>query len=50
MVHSLKKIQDKKRIARVKAEAEKAARKAQGYDEYDPANILDEGHDEDVLF
>lgn len=46
----LKKIQDKKRIARVKAEAEKAARKAQGLDEYDPANILEEDHDEDVLF
>ncbi len=47
----LKKIQDKKRIARVKAEAIKAAKKAQGiYDDEEASNMLDDGHDEDVLF
>lgn len=46
----LKKIQDKKRIARAKAEVEKAKRKAQGLLDDEAANILDDEHDEDVLF
>ena len=46
----LKKIQDKKRIARAKQEAIKAARKAQGDLDDEAANILDDDHDEDVLF
>ena len=47
----LKKIQDKKRIARAKAELEKAKRKAEGLLEDDEAaNILDDERDEDVLF
>ena len=51
MVYRLKKIQDKKRIARAKAEAIKQARKAQGLLEDDEAaNIFDDDHDEDVLF
>lgn len=48
-VSRLKKIQDKKRIIRAKADAERAARKAHG-DEQEAANILDDDHDEDVLF
>jgi len=47
----LKKIQDKKRIARAKAEALKQARKLEGLDVDDEsANIFDDDHDEDVLF
>lgn len=47
----LKKIQDKKRIARAKAEAIKQARKLEGLDVDDEtANIFDDDHDEDVLF
>jgi hypothetical protein len=46
----LKKIQDKKRISRAKAELEKAKRKAEGKIEDEAANILDDAHDEDVLF
>lgn len=46
--YRLKKIQDKKRIIRAKAEALKASRAAQGED-YESTNMLDEG-DEDILF
>lgn len=46
----LKKIQDKKRISRAKAEVEKAKRKAEGLLEDEAANILDDERDEDVLF
>jgi len=49
--YRLKKIQDKKRIARAKAEAIKQARKLEGLDVDDEtANIFDDDHDEDVLF
>ena len=48
--HRLKKIQDKKRIARAKAEKEKELRKAQGKLDDEAANILDDERDEDVLF
>ncbi len=44
----LKKIQDKKRIAKGKAEAYRLARKAEG-DEEEARNML-EGDDEDILF
>lgn len=47
--YRLKKIQDKKKIARAKDEAKKAERKARGEDVRDVANLLDEG-DEDLLF
>lgn len=48
--YRLKKIQDKKRIARKKAEAIKAELLAQGIDtREDVSNLLDEG-DEDILF
>jgi len=47
--YRLKKIQDKKRIARAKAEKLKEKLKAEGKLE-DPANILDDDKDEDVLF
>ncbi|XP_077299869.1 V-type proton ATPase subunit Vha36-1 [Arctopsyche grandis] len=47
--YRLKKIQDKKRIARKKAEAIKAEMIASGNDVRDVANMLDEG-DEDLLF
>lgn len=47
--YRLKKIQDKKRIARKKAEALKAELLQQGIDVRQQANILDEG-DDDVLF
>ena len=46
----MKKIQDKKKIARVKAEKIKEALKAQGILEEEASNILDDGKDEDVLF
>lgn len=46
----MKKIQDKKRISRAKAELEKAKRKAEGKIEDEAANIFDDAHDEDVLF
>lgn len=46
--YRLKKIQDKKRIARAKADAIKALRIQEGKDS-DAANLLDEG-DEDLLF
>lgn len=46
----LKKVQDKKRIARNKDNAAKAALKAKGLlEESSPSNMLDEG-DEDILF
>lgn len=48
--YRLKKIQDKKRIARAKAEVEKAARKQQGILDEEAANILDDERDDDVLF
>ena len=47
--YRLKKIQDKKRIARAKADAHKAALLEKGIDVREQANILDEG-DDDVLF
>ncbi|XP_032570449.1 V-type proton ATPase subunit D 1 [Drosophila sechellia] len=47
--YRLKKIQDKKREARVKADAKKAELLQQGIDVRQQANILDEG-DDDVLF
>jgi len=47
--YRLKKIQDKKRIARKKAEAAKAALLEQGIDIRDTSNMLDEG-DDDILF
>uniref|UniRef100_A0A1B0CX37 Uncharacterized protein n=1 Tax=Lutzomyia longipalpis TaxID=7200 RepID=A0A1B0CX37_LUTLO len=42
-------IQDKKKIARAKAEAAKAELLAKGIDVRDHANLLDEG-DDDILF
>ncbi|KAH8370668.1 hypothetical protein KR093_004610 [Drosophila rubida] len=47
--YRLKKIQDKKREARAKADAKKAELLQQGIDVREQANILDEG-DDDVLF
>lgn len=47
--YRLKKIQDKKRIARQKADAAKAELIAQGKFNHDGGNMLDEG-DEDILF
>ncbi|XP_017078681.1 V-type proton ATPase subunit D 1 [Drosophila eugracilis] len=47
--YRLKKIQDKKREARIKADAKKAELLQQGIDVRQQANILDEG-DDDVLF
>jgi len=47
--YRLKKIQDKKRIARKKVEAAKAALLEQGIDVRDQSNMLDEG-DDDILF
>ncbi|KAH8234260.1 V-type proton ATPase subunit D 1 [Drosophila kikkawai] len=47
--YRLKKIQDKKREARQKADAKKAELLQQGIDVREQANILDEG-DDDVLF
>lgn len=50
--YRLKKIQDKKKIARGKAEKEKELLKAQGLldEAKDSANIFDDHHDEDILF
>lgn len=49
--YRLKKIQDKKRIARKKVEARKAELLAQGIDTRQAVNnILDEGDDNDILF
>lgn len=47
--YRLKKIQDKKRIARKKEEVRKAALLEKGIDVRDQANLLDEG-DDDILF
>ncbi|GAB0098973.1 Probable V-type proton ATPase subunit D 2 [Sergentomyia squamirostris] len=47
--YRLKKIQDKKKIARAKADAAKAALLEQGIDVRDVGNLLDEG-DDDILF
>lgn len=47
--YRLKKIQDKKRIAKAKAEARRLAMKEKGQDMDNVANMLDEG-DEDLLF
>lgn len=47
--YRLKKIQDKKRIAKAKVEAAKVELAAQGQDFHNVANMLDEG-DEDLLF
>ncbi|KAL0266779.1 UNVERIFIED_CONTAM: hypothetical protein PYX00_009231 [Menopon gallinae] len=47
--YRLKKIQDKKKIARAKAEKKKAAAAAAAAGQAAPANLLDEG-DEDLLF
>lgn len=50
--YRLKKIQEKKKKIRDKAEARKAEKKAQGLldDEADVPNILNDQHDEDLLF
>lgn len=53
--YRLKKIQDKKKIARAKVEKEKAALKAKGLLEEeaeagDAKNMFDDHHDEDLLF
>lgn len=47
--YRLKKIQDKKRIAKKKAEEKRAALLQEGIDVRSQANILDEG-DDDILF
>lgn len=47
--YRLKKIQDKKRITRKKAELRKQQLLAEGIDVRDNANMLDEG-DDDILF
>lgn len=47
--YRLKKIQDKKRIIKQKAEARKAELIAAGIDIHNTGNMLDEG-DDDVLF
>lgn len=47
--YRLKKIQDKKRIARVKSDAAKALLVEEGKIQEEAANMLDEG-DEDLLF
>lgn len=47
--YRLKKIQDKKRITRKKAELRKQQLLAEGIDIRDTANMLDEG-DDDILF
>lgn len=47
--YRLKKIQDKKRITRKKAELRKQQLLAEGIDVRDTANMLDEG-DDDILF
>jgi len=48
--YRLKKIQDKKKILRAKAEKEKALLKERGIDVDGAANLLDDDADEDVLF
>ena len=47
----LKKVQEKKKIAKDKEEKEIAARKKdKGLDDVDTPNIMDDGYDEDLLF
>lgn len=48
--YRLKKIQDKKRIARKKAEARAAALLAEGVDVRNQANLIEDDGDEDILF
>lgn len=48
--YRLKKIQEKKKIARKAAETKKAALKAQGVDVDGGGNLIDDDHDEDLLF
>lgn len=50
--YRLKKIQDKKKISRAKADKEKARIKALGLEAEarEAANIFDDHHDEDLLF
>jgi len=48
--YRLKKIQDKKKIARAKAEALKVKKRAEGLEVEHAANIFDDHHDEDLLF
>lgn len=48
--YRLKKIQDKKKIARKKAEAKKAALLEAGIDVRHQQNLLEEDDDEDLLF
>lgn len=48
--YRLKKIQEKKKKIRAKAEALKAEKKAQGYDVDDAPSILANEHDDDLLF
>jgi len=45
----LKKIQDKKKVIRAKDEILRLERKRLG-EEQEAANLLEEGHDEDLLF
>lgn len=47
--YRLKKIQDKKKIARAKAEAKKLEMRSKGLD-VNPTNIFDETDDNDILF
>lgn len=48
--YRLKKIQDKKRISRKKAEERKAKMLAEGVDFNAQGNILDQEGDDDILF
>jgi len=48
-LHRLKKIQEKKKILKEKSEKERELRRAAG-GEYEPANLLAEEKDEDLLF
>lgn len=48
--YRLKKIQDKKRIIRQKAEARKAELLAKGIDVRNQANLIDDDGDDDILF
>lgn len=47
-IKRLKKIQDKKRIARAKVEAKKAALRLEN--EADPTSLIEEDEDEDIMF
>ena len=48
--YRLKKIQDKKKIAKKKVEVAKALLKKEGEDEEHASSIFDTHHDEDLLF